>query len=199
MGRDREADEVAATIADARHGQTSRPADGTPVSVVDVAASDDASAAIAELEQRVNLDAGPQRLHEALAAMSGLVSPMRATPSAIADLFDKYADRFEHHLRDKLAYAGPEQLHLSWEHAIAPMFELAERSLRSGGLLAASFEAGDAERYTRDHRTRRFTHSRQYLEKLGKIFGFTQRSMERMTLRYEMHTPVDAWIAVFEK
>jgi len=68
------------------------------------------AAAVAELEDRLTFDTSHARLHEALSAMSGLISPARATPAAIAKLFDGYAERFDKHLRQTLGYAGPEQV-----------------------------------------------------------------------------------------
>ncbi|QOV89854.1 tetratricopeptide repeat protein [Humisphaera borealis] len=249
------------------------PADSAPMAAP--------SPAIAELDDRLRMDAGRERIQEALAGISGLVSPARATPAAITHLFDNYAERFDHHLRDKLSYAGPEQLQaaiaktrrddrlldiadlgcgtglcggflrpmarqlvgvdlstrmlekagerghydrlepadlmdflrrspdsydlllaadvLIYLGDLTPLFEMAWKSLRPGGILAASFEAGEVERYVRHPRTRRFVHSREYLERLGQIFGYSQRLMDQTTLRYEHNNPVTAWIAVFEK
>lgn len=44
----------------------------------------------------------------ALAALDGAVAPPEMSPSYVRNLFDQYAERFDHHLTKHLAYRGPE-------------------------------------------------------------------------------------------
>lgn len=53
--------------------------------------------------------------HHALAASAPIFSPAFAPTDAVANLFDRYADTFDNHLRNQLHYEGPELL----AHAIA--------------------------------------------------------------------------------
>jgi predicted TPR repeat methyltransferase len=65
---------------------------------------------IAEFEQRLTPAAEAEKLHIALATKLGLLPPAKLRAEHVADLFDKYADRFDKHLRDNLGYRIPEQL-----------------------------------------------------------------------------------------
>jgi predicted TPR repeat methyltransferase len=62
---------------------------------------------LATLEKRLT---NPKTLdlHHALAANAEVFSPTKVPDYAIANLFDRYADTFDSHLRSKLQYAAPE-------------------------------------------------------------------------------------------
>lgn len=287
LGRDAEADviakardalELSSVVAEA----LGKPVEGDNTTALAATLAGGPSPAVAELESRVQLDAGRARLHEALSAMAGLLSPDRTTPAAMVKLFDQYAPRFDQHLRQKLSYAGPELVLDALSRAgvnrqpgdtadlgcgtglcgpllrplsktlvgvdlspamlaraadraaydrlenadlveflqrsenaydllvaadvmiylgdLTPVFEAAWKSLRPGGAFAATFEAApQGDRYVRDKRTRRFMHTKAYLERLATIFGFNTRSFEAATLRVEVHQPVKAWVVVLQK
>jgi len=59
------------------------------------------------LEQRLT-DPKTLDFHHALAANAEVFSPTKVPDYAIANLFDRYADTFDSHLRAKLQYAAPE-------------------------------------------------------------------------------------------
>ncbi|CAA9390002.1 MAG: hypothetical protein AVDCRST_MAG64-1141, partial [uncultured Phycisphaerae bacterium] len=59
------------------------------------------------------------KLHEALAAVTNLPPPSQASPAAVGDLFDRYADRFDQHLRETLGYRVPELIAAAVEQARA--------------------------------------------------------------------------------
>jgi predicted TPR repeat methyltransferase len=62
---------------------------------------------LATLERRLT-DPRTLDLHHALAANAEVFSPTKVPDYAIANLFDRYADTFDSHLRGKLLYAAPE-------------------------------------------------------------------------------------------
>ena len=65
---------------------------------------------VAGLQQRLTPDPLTSQLHHALADATGLLPPADVPPEQIAELFDRYADTFDEHLRDKLHYRAPELL-----------------------------------------------------------------------------------------
>ncbi|MDB5298704.1 MAG: cellulose synthase subunit BcsC, partial [Phycisphaerales bacterium] len=67
-----------------------------------------ASSAIAELEQRLTPLPDAVKLHFALSAGAGLAPPGRIPLEAVTQLFDRYADHFDAHLRGPLRYHLPE-------------------------------------------------------------------------------------------
>ena len=64
---------------------------------------------LATLERRLT-DPKTLDLHHALAANAEVFSPTKVPDYAIANLFDRYADTFDSHLRGKLQYAAPEMI-----------------------------------------------------------------------------------------
>jgi predicted TPR repeat methyltransferase len=64
---------------------------------------------LATLEKRVT-DPKTLDFHHALAANAEIFSPTKVPDYAIANLFDRYADSFDSHLRGKLQYAAPEMI-----------------------------------------------------------------------------------------
>ncbi|HYO08758.1 MAG TPA: tetratricopeptide repeat protein [Tepidisphaeraceae bacterium] len=69
-----------------------------------------AAASVADLQRRLAPDPNADRLHHALAAATGLLPPAHVPPEQVAALFDRYAQGFDQHLRDKLGYRVPEML-----------------------------------------------------------------------------------------
>jgi predicted TPR repeat methyltransferase len=72
---------------------------------------------------------------------------------------------------------------------LVPVFEAVADVLRPGGLFAFSVEAGFGDRYHLEP-TRRYVHSRPYLEHLARILGFTTERFESITVRTEGGQPV---------
>lgn len=68
----------------------------------------DRPASVADYERRITPAGDAAKLHEALAAVTSLPPPAQASPAAVGDLFDRYADRFDEHLRGTLGYRVPE-------------------------------------------------------------------------------------------
>lgn len=64
---------------------------------------------LAALERKLT-DPKVMERHHALAASAPIFSPALAPTDAVANLFDRYADTFDEHLRNQLHYAGPELL-----------------------------------------------------------------------------------------
>lgn len=71
-----------------------------------------------------------------------------------------------------------------------PVFEAATSALRPGGQLAFSVEAGGGERYNLIQKSRRYTHSKPYLQKLAGMLGFEELRFEPMVARMENDVPV---------
>jgi predicted TPR repeat methyltransferase len=78
---------------------------------------------------------------------------------------------------------------------LVPLFEAAADALRPGGLLAFSVEAGGGDRYHLQE-TRRYAHSRPYLEHLARILGFTVERLESITVRMEAARPVPGYLVL---
>jgi predicted TPR repeat methyltransferase len=68
------------------------------------------SAAAARATDRLTPSSGAAELHFALATEAHVVAPSRVPAAVVAELFDRYASRFDEHLRDKLAYRVPERV-----------------------------------------------------------------------------------------
>jgi predicted TPR repeat methyltransferase len=79
---------------------------------------------------------------------------------------------------------------------LSPTFELAARVLRPGGLLAFSVEAGTHERFFLHKQTMRYTHQREYVQHLAKIFGYQLERLDALTGRYESEKPVPNYLVV---
>jgi predicted TPR repeat methyltransferase len=78
---------------------------------------------------------------------------------------------------------------------LAPILETVADSLRPRGMFAFSVEAGGGDRYHLQA-TRRYAHSRPYLEHLARIFGFTVERFDVITVRMEAGTPVPGYLVV---
>ncbi len=63
---------------------------------------------ITNLEQKLTLSPQEDQLRFALAAYAGVAPPGQVPASSVADLFDRYADNFDNHLRNQLQYRVPE-------------------------------------------------------------------------------------------
>ncbi len=71
-------------------------------------AIDQSSAAVRALERKLTPTPEAANLHLSLAAWKNIVPPTQIPRSKVVDLFDKYADRFDEHLRSNLGYRVPE-------------------------------------------------------------------------------------------
>ena len=65
------------------------------------------AAAIADLMQARELGADPEQIAYRLAALGAAAMPQRAPPQHVKELFDQYADHFDRHLQQDLAYDVP--------------------------------------------------------------------------------------------
>jgi predicted TPR repeat methyltransferase len=235
---------------------------------------------VAELEKRITPDDFGAQLHQALAGLMNLPPPSQIATDEVASLFDRYADRFDVHLKEKLQYRAPEAIAeairphvpdraldamdlgcgtglcgpLLRPHArilrgvdlspamiekarernvydqlevgdmveairrlpepidlfvaadvliyvgdLAPTFEAVAARLHPGGLFAYSVEAGDSDRFRLVHRTRRYTHAKSYLQRLGAIYGFEERVFQSVTLRTDAMQPVQGYLVVLRQ
>ena len=68
------------------------------------------AASVEDLERRLTPDDSMRKLHDVLADAVGLAAPASLPRAAVAELFDRYADGFDTHLRDKLGYRVPEMI-----------------------------------------------------------------------------------------
>jgi predicted TPR repeat methyltransferase len=81
--------------------------------------------ALAAMEHRLTNAAAVER-HHAMAANADIFSPTHVPPDAVANLFDKYAEKFDAHLRGALEYRVPELIveavaeHAPWAGDRAP-------------------------------------------------------------------------------
>ncbi|HEX4125192.1 MAG TPA: tetratricopeptide repeat protein [Tepidisphaeraceae bacterium] len=81
----------------------------TPAAPGGTAARDESlAAAAARVTDRLTQSAEAAELHFALATEAKLIAPDRVPAAVVTELFDRYAPRFDEHLRDKLAYRVPE-------------------------------------------------------------------------------------------
>jgi predicted TPR repeat methyltransferase len=71
------------------------------------------------LEARLTLDPTAARFHQALAALVNVFPPTQVPPQEVADLFDRYADRFDRHLVGELGYRVPELIADAVKAAVA--------------------------------------------------------------------------------
>ena len=260
-----------ATLASVQAVRASRRAAGQSVAPLS------ASSAIGELEQRLAPSAEAANLHFRLALMLNLPPPPQVPAPALTDLFDRYAERFDEHLRGKLAYRVPELLAEavaathptrpldtldlgcgtglcgmllrpmagllcgvdlspamieksrargvydrlevaeiidamrrapgSFDLIVAadvfiyvgdlvPAFEAAVTALRPGGLLAFSVEAGEGDRFQLHSTTRRFNHSKPYLQRLARMYGLAEESFTPITVRVEAGQPAAGYLVV---
>jgi predicted TPR repeat methyltransferase len=233
---------------------------------------------VADLEKRLTPAGDIAQLHEALAAMTHLPAPSRPSAAGVADLFDRYAEAFDDHLRERLGYrpelieqavrrfkpnrpldvldlgcgtglcgvllrplagtlagvdlspgivekarergiydslavgdlvealrAAPRSFDLLtagdvlvYLGDLAPTFEAAAAALRLGGLFVLTVEAGDGDRYEWNRATKRYQHSRPYLEHLAGICGFGVLAVEAVITRTDAGKPVAGFLVVLE-
>jgi len=80
--------------------------------------------------------------------------------------------------------------------SLQPAFVAARDALRPDGLLAFTVEALDDGDYVLQP-TRRYAHSRRYIEHLADAHGLASRGMTRRTLRLNGDVEVQGYVAVF--
>jgi predicted TPR repeat methyltransferase len=73
-------------------------------------AGESLASAAARATDRLTPSSEAAELHFALATEANVVAPSRVPAAVVAELFDRYAPRFDEHLRDKLAYRVPERV-----------------------------------------------------------------------------------------
>jgi predicted TPR repeat methyltransferase len=81
---------------------------------------------------------------------------------------------------------------------LAPVFQAVHRALRANGRFCFSVEAGDDADYTL-RPSKRYAHSRDYLERLAAATGFTILAVEALTARQENTAPIDALALILGK
>jgi predicted TPR repeat methyltransferase len=79
---------------------------------------------------------------------------------------------------------------------LSPTFEAALAALRPGGMFAFSVEASRGERYELVQRSRRFAHSKTYLQHLAGIYGFEEKHFAEIVVRKEMDQPVAGYLVI---
>ena len=79
---------------------------------------------------------------------------------------------------------------------LLPTFEAAAQSLRSGGLFAFSVEACEGDRFKLHTATRRFMHSKTYVQKIAMMCGFEELRFEPVTIRLEAKQPVAGYLVL---
>ena len=72
--------------------------------------------------------------------------------------------------------------------SLTPIFSAAARALKAGALFAFTTEAHSGEGYVLD-KSRRYLHSRSYVEQEAAAHGFTVVEVEPIVARFEMQTP----------
>jgi predicted TPR repeat methyltransferase/Flp pilus assembly protein TadD len=235
------------------------------------------SVAASELERKLAPVAEAAPLHFRLATEAGILPPAQVPSASVSNLFDRYADLFDEHLRGTLEYRAPELIVTAikarspgtlldvldlgcgtglcgpllrpiartlagidlspamvekakqrgiydrveakdildalrgapqaWDLLVAadvlmylgdlaPIFEAALAALRPGGRFAFSVEAGEGDRYQLGKQTHRFAHSKPYIERLSRIFGFEAETIEEITVRKEAGQPVRGLLAL---
>jgi len=68
------------------------------------------SEAIANFQQRLERSPDAMKLHVLLAVKAGVAPPEQLPPGSVSRLFDRYAEGFDAHLRDRLQYRVPDQI-----------------------------------------------------------------------------------------
>jgi predicted TPR repeat methyltransferase len=77
------------------------------------------------------------------------------------------------------------------------VFRAISRSLKPGGLLAFSLEAEESADDYKLHTTGRYTHSRDYINRLAKENELKELYFEEATLRKDKKAPVKGYIVIF--
>lgn len=78
---------------------------------------------------------------------------------------------------------------------LTPVFDGVRRALRAGGCMAFSVESGEQQEFELDA-TRRYRHSRPYLERLAAEHGFAVEAIETAVLRREAGNDVHGHLAL---
>ena len=78
---------------------------------------------------------------------------------------------------------------------LTPVFDGVRRALRAGGRMAFSVEAGEQQEFELAA-TRRYRHSRPYLERLAAEYGFAVDAIETGVLRREAGSDVPGHLAL---
>jgi len=232
---------------------------------------------VAELERHLTLSESDAQAHFAMAALMNVFPPNQVPAETLSGLYDKYAPRFDEHLRDVLEYRLPEVLSAAisqcWNGKpmdildlgcgtglcgplLRPMastlagvdlsaamiakarergvydrldvgelgeflrrsprsfdllicadvliylgdlsltFEAAAQALKPGGLFAFSVEAGSGDRYELAPRSRRFMHSKPYLQRLAGMYGFAEVRFDTVAARQEAEKPVNGYMVI---
>jgi predicted TPR repeat methyltransferase len=107
------------------------------------------------------------------------------------DMLDVLRDRSDRERYDLIAAADV----FIYIGDLTPVFEAAADALRPGGLLAFSVEAGGGDRYHLQA-TRRYAHSRPYLEHLARIFGFSIERFDTIAVRTEAGKPLPGYLVM---
>jgi predicted TPR repeat methyltransferase len=81
---------------------------------------------------------------------------------------------------------------------LAPVFAALGTALRPEGIAAFTVEALDEGEY-RLQQTRRYAHSRRYIEALAHAHGFASSGITRRTLRRNGDTEISGYVAVFRR
>jgi predicted TPR repeat methyltransferase len=80
-----------------------------------------------------------------------------------------------------------------------PFFDASFTALRPGGILAYSVESCEGDRYELVPRSRRFRHSKPYLQRLAAIHGFEQLYFESLVIRKEHDLDVNGYLAILRR
>lgn len=99
IGRPAEATRAFMQAVRASRGQMTLPKTDAPASV-----------AVTELERKLTPSKRGAELHFRLATTANVPLPPTVPPTAVTELFDRYAPRFDQHLQEKLGYQVPERL-----------------------------------------------------------------------------------------
>lgn len=244
------------------------------------AAAPSTPSSVAELERHLTPTADQARAHFAMAALLNIFPPMQIPGESVADLFDRYAPKFDAHLVGTLDYHVPEKLiealkphctgqpldvldagcgtglcgpllrpmarnlagvdlssamiekarergvydHLEVSDLVesllrspaafdllicadvliylgesAPFYEAAALALRPGGLLALSVEAASGDRFELVPRSRRFRHSKSYLQRVASMYGWKELDFQTIVIRKELDQPVNGFLVILRK
>jgi len=82
---------------------------------------------------------------------------------------------------------------------LSGVHQAAYRILKPGGIFAYSVEAMEGEGTYRLEKTRRYTHSPQYLRDLAQAHNFVEKSLSHEVIRRQVNTDVTGLIVVLQK
>ncbi len=78
------------------------------------------------------------------------------------------------------------------------LFNAVAAALRPAGLFACSIESSDGQDVLL-RPTRRFSHSLDYVRRLARAAGLSERSAREVILRKDGGTPIPGWIVILQK